>query len=124
MPLKNDYGDDFMSGNEYFNQDFEEICVCEANAQAMEDFLLRNQIPYSMEAREQREVVFSVRAGFDYRDTMIFVLKMWGDLDDPEVVNQINNLVMERDYPEPGFEYELYGHDRIDCEFLGTFVWY
>ena len=111
-----------MTRNEQFEQELEEICVCEANAQEMGSFLAQNHIPFSMKEREEGEVVFAVRAGFDYRDAKIFALKKWGDRRNTDVVNQINNLVMERDFPEPWFEYELHRCNRVDCEVLNTFV--
>lgn len=76
-----------MMSDVLFNQELEEIRVYETNVQEMETFLLRNHIPYSTEAGAQGEVVFLVRAGFDCRDAMIFSLKMWGDLKNPEVAN-------------------------------------
>lgn len=111
-----------MTRNEQFEQELEEICVCEANAQEMGAFLARNHIPYSMKEREEGEVVFAVRAGFDYRDAKIFALKKWGDCRSPKIVNQINNLVLERDFPEPWFEYEDFTTERMGCWILDTYV--
>lgn len=108
--------------NFLFDQEYEDICISEANVKEMEAFLLRNHIPYRTEVREQGEVVFAVRAGFDYRDAKIFALKKWGDRRSPKIVNQINNLVLERDFPEPRFEYELYRCSRVDYDVLDTFV--
>lgn len=111
-----------MMSDFLFDQEYEDICISEANVKEMEAFLLRNHTPYSMKEREEGEVVFSVRAGFDYRDAKIFALKKWGDRRNPDVVNQINNLVLERDFPEPRFEYTQNISDREDCELLNTFV--
>ena len=101
-----------MVRDKLFDQTYEEICIHESNAREMEAFLLRNNIPYKIKSKEQGKTVFSVRAGFDHRDSKIFVLKMWGDLSNPEVVNEINNLVIEQEFSEPKFEYETFGYNR------------
>lgn len=111
-----------MTRDELVNQESGRICICKDNMQEMENFLSRNSIPYSVESGEQGVTVFWVRAGFDYRDAQIFALKKWGDLRNPKVVNHINNLVLERDYPEPRFEYEQYGGRHVDCWLLNAFV--
>ena len=111
-----------MTQHEFKDQEFGEVFICRENAGEMEAFLLRNKIPFKMEIGMSGKVNFVVRAGVDYRDAQLFALKKWGNCSDSTVVNQINILVLEKDFPEPEYAYEQYIQRRVDEELLSMYV--
>lgn len=101
---------------------FETIQVGRGNEQIIERFFHRNNIPYMWVCREEENDIYAVRAGIDYIDSMIFVLKMRGDLEAVETINEINTLVHDHEFHEPKHEYEFYPFSRVDEQILGTYV--
>ena len=89
-----------------------------------EAFLNRNQIPFRNRSAENGQQVYLIREGIDYIDSSIYALKRWGNLKDADTVNDINELVLQRDFTEVRYDYECYGWHRSeeDVPVLGRYV--
>ncbi|MBR5021634.1 MAG: hypothetical protein IKY18_00290 [Oscillospiraceae bacterium] len=88
----------------------EEIVLQSKYATEFENFCHRNRIPIIFRSHSNGEYTYLVRAGIDYTDVLIMVLKMGWDgsnRNDVDVINTINTLVMDHKFFQPEYEYEL-----------------
>ena len=88
----------------------EEIVLQAKYAAEFESFCQRNGIPVIFHSHSNNESTYLVRAGIDYTDALIIVLKMGWDgsnKNDVDVINTLNTLVMSHNYFQPEYEYEL-----------------
>ena len=88
----------------------EEIVLQAKHAAEFEDFCQRNGIPVIFRSHTNNESTYLVRAGIDYTDALIMILKMGWDgsnRNDVDVINTLNALVSNHNYFEPEYEYEL-----------------
>ena len=88
----------------------EEIVLQAKHAAEFEDFCQRNGIPVIFRSHSNNESTYLVRAGIDYTDALIMILKMGWDgsnRNDVDVINTLNALVSNHNYVEPEYEYEL-----------------
>ena len=88
----------------------EEIVLQAKYAAEFESFCQRNGIPVIFRSHSNNERTYLIRAGIDYTDALIIVLKMGWDgsnKNDVDVINTLNTLVMSHNYFQPEYEYEL-----------------
>ena len=88
----------------------EEIVLQVKHAAEFEDFCQRNGIPVIFRSHTNNESTYLVRAGIDYTDALIMILKMGWDgsnKNDVDVINTLNALVSNHNYFQPEYEYEL-----------------
>ena len=88
-----------------------------------EAFLDRNQIPFCKNS-ENCQQVYLIRDGVDFIDSSIYALKYWGDLKDADTTNIINRLVLQHNFAEIRYNYELDGWYRTeeDSSVLGKYI--
>ena len=107
---------------------FEEVEVLAKFATEFEHFCDRNNIPFKIHDNNSNKCTYFVRAGIDYTDALIMILKMGWDgsnRNDVDVINTLNTLVMSHNYFQPEYEYELPVGSRnpddtaILCNFVG-----
>lgn len=89
-----------------------ELPITEVDPEALEEFFLRNNIPFCVRSICDGKRIYLVRDGIDYIDSGIYALKRWGDLNDPKVINKINMMVLKHNFQEIIYEYECYGCNR------------
>ena len=105
-------------------EEWKELSVEKVNEEAMTAFFLRNQIPFDCRYINNGKYMYLVRAGIDYIDSSIFALKCWGDLNDLDLMNEINELEWDRNFHWVKYDYECYGCKRTpeDEAILEMFV--
>lgn len=89
---------------------------------AMERFFSKNDIPFIIAEEGTEHVAYSLRAGMDYNDAVLYFLKSFGDLKNPDTINTINLLVLEHEFLDVQYVYECYAELRKDESLLGSFV--
>ena len=89
---------------------FEEGEVLAKFATEFEHFCDRNNIPFKIHVTNGNKCTYFIRAGIDYTDVLIMILKMGWDgsnRNNVDVINTLNTLVMSHNYFQPEYEYEL-----------------
>ena len=79
---------------------WEELGVPDHATAAFERFCGEEQIPYVVLRTENGKAVYAVRDGRDRVKAEYYLIRKYGDLEDPDTYNQFIWLMLQDDFPD------------------------
>ena len=86
---------------------WEELVVPDHATTEFECFCKTERISFTFLRTECGKAIYAVRDGRDRVKAEYYLIREYGDLEDPDTYNQFVWLMMEDDFPDISYEYEF-----------------